>query len=210
MIDEKVLIERLEEEFPMLESEWRKEIYKIVNQLAEESNKKYEPTMDLIEYGIKGYNHHLKEQYRSGYYDAKRELLGPSDSERVDNLSKQIAVYLTKYGVNITEKLDTAVRNTYALDQAYLRGRQDELNKFIKWREAQGEGWTFCDEMLPEAQWSELPFKNLYVAKDSNGAYYRAYVNEDVKWINCRNGEVLRDIVAWKEWTYECSKYFKQ
>lgn len=45
----------------------------IVNQLAKEYNKKYEPTIDLIEYGIDGYNHHLKEHYRKGYEDAKKE-----------------------------------------------------------------------------------------------------------------------------------------
>lgn len=49
------------------------EAISIVNELAEEYNKRYEPTIDLINYGIDGYNMHLKEQYRKGYEDAKKE-----------------------------------------------------------------------------------------------------------------------------------------
>lgn len=82
MIDEKILVERLEEhktkayvtgftnnayEFGACHA--MNDAVKIVNQLAEEHNKKYEPTMDLIEHGVEGYNHHLQEQYRNGYAD---------------------------------------------------------------------------------------------------------------------------------------------
>lgn len=46
----------------------------LVKHLADEYNKKYEPTVDLIEYGIDGYNLHLKEQYKKGYEDAIRDF----------------------------------------------------------------------------------------------------------------------------------------
>lgn len=50
------------------------EAIKIVNQVAEEYNKEFNPTEDLLEFGIVGYNQHLKAQYRKGYSDAKKEL----------------------------------------------------------------------------------------------------------------------------------------
>lgn len=46
---------------------------KIVNQVAEEYNNKFEPALDILEYGVDGYNLHLKEQYQKGYEDAKKE-----------------------------------------------------------------------------------------------------------------------------------------
>lgn len=56
--------------------EWNRAVYKcktIVSEVEAEYNKKFEPSLDLIEYGVDGYNLHLKEQYRKGYEDAKAE-----------------------------------------------------------------------------------------------------------------------------------------
>ena len=91
------LIERLEEEKAKgiydidnvinVKDSYGKAI-KIVNELAEEYNKKYEPTMDLIEYGVDGYNLHLKEQYKKGYEDAKKENAWIPCSERLPELTE--------------------------------------------------------------------------------------------------------------------------
>jgi hypothetical protein len=44
-------------------------------------------------------------------------------------------VNIKRYGVDVTEKWATATQNAAALNQAYLRGRQDERDKFDEWRE---------------------------------------------------------------------------
>lgn len=48
-----------------------KKAIKIVSEVEAKYNQKFEPTSDLIECGVDGYNLHLKEQYRKGYEDAK-------------------------------------------------------------------------------------------------------------------------------------------
>lgn len=45
----------------------------VVSEVEAEYNKKFEPSLDCIEYGIDGFNLYLKEQYRKGYEDAKAE-----------------------------------------------------------------------------------------------------------------------------------------
>ena len=70
-------------------------------------------------------------------------------NERVLNEEEQIRAYadvfaknLIRYGVNVGERLDTAVQMSYALEQAYIRGRHDECNK----------RWTTIKEGLPEKE----------------------------------------------------------
>lgn len=50
-----------------------KEIKDIVDEVEQEYNKRYEPARDLLEFGIDGYNLHLKERYRKGYEDASND-----------------------------------------------------------------------------------------------------------------------------------------
>jgi hypothetical protein len=78
-------------------------------------------------------------------------------------------VNIKRYGVDVTEKWATATQNAAALNQAYLRGRQDERDKFDEWREEYNkehnkeyntdvpdrnvggnDGWIPCSEWLPE------------------------------------------------------------
>ena len=65
---------------------------KIVKEFAKEYNKRYEPTMDLIEYGVDGYNLHLKEQYKKGYADAKKENGWIPCSERLPEEDRYVLV----------------------------------------------------------------------------------------------------------------------
>ena len=51
------------------------------------------------------------------------------------------AQHLVKYGVDISEKWETATQNAMALNEAYLRGCQDERDKFARWQEENG----FCE-----------------------------------------------------------------
>lgn len=57
----------------------------------------------------------------------------------VSNLAKAYALNIKRCGVDITGKLETATQNAAALNQAYLRGRKDERDKFDKWREKYGK-----------------------------------------------------------------------
>lgn len=72
-----------------------------VNQLAEEYNKKYEPTMDLLEYGVDMYNLHLKEQYRKGYEDAKKENDWIPCSERLPENDKYVFLSFSNFSLPV-------------------------------------------------------------------------------------------------------------
>jgi hypothetical protein len=48
----------------------------------------------------------------------------------INQLARKYAVSLLRYGVDISEKWETASQNSVALQQAYLRGRQDERDRF--------------------------------------------------------------------------------
>ena len=58
------------------------------------------------------------------------ELIDNADENIINQLAMMYAVALTKYGVDIREKFDTATQMTMTLNQAYIRGRQDEIEKF--------------------------------------------------------------------------------
>lgn len=106
-----------------------------------------------------------KHDYAGGRKDAFNEAIEIVDqvaaecgNDVVYNLAMSYAICLSKYGVDITEKLETATQNAYALNQAYMRGRQEERDKFDKWREEFADdtnvghknGWIPCSERLPK------------------------------------------------------------
>ena len=71
--------------------------------------------------------------------------------QMINEIAKNYARYLVNYGVDITRTWETVTQNAYALDQAYIRGRQDERDRFDRWREEHGNcGWIPCSERLPE------------------------------------------------------------
>lgn len=72
------------------------------------------------------------------------------NNDMVYQLAMKYALCLTQYGVNITEKLETATQNAMALEQAYIRGRQDECDRFSEWRDRHNNGWISVDDRLPE------------------------------------------------------------
>lgn len=64
----------------------------------------------------------------------------------IERYAKEYAKNLILYGVNIEEKLETATQLSYALNQAYMRGRQDELDNIARRQVPQ---WIPCCERLP-------------------------------------------------------------
>ena len=60
------------------------------------------------------------------------------------------AEHLVKHGVDISEKWETATQNAAALNEAYLRGRQDERDRFARYQEESNNSWIPCSERLPK------------------------------------------------------------
>ena len=77
------------------------------------------------------------------------EYNNSNDSMEIQ-IAKNYAKWLTKWGVNVTEKWLTATEQAYTLDKAYIRGRQDEMDKFAEWQNEHNNGWIPCSERLPE------------------------------------------------------------
>ena len=66
--------------------------------------------------------------------DKSKEVI---QDKMINDLALNYAICLVKYGVDIREKWETAIQNKFALEQAYLRGREDE-RKRIEDLEEQG------------------------------------------------------------------------
>ena len=79
------------------------------------------------------------------------EYNNSNDSMEIQ-IAKNYAKWLTKCGVNVTEKWLTATEQEYALNKAYIRGRQDEIDKFAEWQNEHNGGWIPCSERLPEVE----------------------------------------------------------
>ena len=62
----------------------------------------------------------------------------PSEIHDIDKKALEYsiikAINLTKYGVDVSDKFETATGMNYALNQAYLRGRQDEIDRINRLR----------------------------------------------------------------------------
>ena len=111
--------------------------------------------------------------------------------EKMLNQEEQIRAYaeiyarnLIMYGVDVREKLETATQMSYSLNQAYLRGRQDESDR----------RWIPCSERLPDKAGFYVVTKRqksgeIQVALGS----YRPLFNE---WSG--NGN-FKDVLAWCE-----------
>jgi hypothetical protein len=79
------------------------------------------------------------------------------DEKMIDEkMNKMIAEYainyartLILYGVDISDKYETATAMTAALDKAYLRGKADGLKRAYEMRQ-KDNGWIPCSESLPK------------------------------------------------------------
>ena len=66
------------------------------------------------------------------------------------NLAEMYAKNMVDYGVDVTKAWLTATQQSYALEKAYIRGRQYEVDRFIELRKEYNDGWIPCSERLPE------------------------------------------------------------
>lgn len=66
------------------------------------------------------------------------------------DLAEMYAENMIDYGVDITKAWETASQQNYALERSYLRGRQDERDRFYELKKECNNGWIPCSERLPE------------------------------------------------------------
>ena len=62
------------------------------------------------------------------------------------NLAEMYAKNMVDYGVDVTKVLETATQQSYALEQAYIHGRQYERDRFTELRKKYNNGWIPCRE----------------------------------------------------------------
>lgn len=63
------------------------------------------------------------------------ELAEEQKHDMVTQLAMMYAKNIYVYGVDVTKAWESAVQNHMALEKAYIRGRQDEGDKFSEWQE---------------------------------------------------------------------------
>lgn len=154
--------------------------------------------------------------YAMRAYVYAKEIVNELAEEYRDDKVHQIAMMYAKsiylYGVDITEKWETAVQNHMALEQAYMRGRQDERDRFAEWQEEYAnnidvptidagelfgktvnDGWIpYTDKSYPKVGriidvWLTL----------EDGVYKAVWNGSDFEW---ENGRAITDkIFAWMD-----------
>ena len=106
------------------------------------------------------------------------------------------AEHIKKYGIDISEKWETATQNATALNEAYMRGRQDERDGFDRLKD--NNGWIPCSERLPkEDDFPEQRYRVLASCSDGivRNATIKSLLTEDEIHIS-RGNEFT--YVAWK------------
>lgn len=74
------------------------------------------------------------------------------NSSRVYLLADMYANNMCNFGVDVTKDYNTAVQNSAMLNQAYLRGRQDEADRILSRTSPinmDNEGWIYCSDFMP-------------------------------------------------------------
>ena len=89
--------------------------------------------------------------------DIVNELAEEYRNDKVCQTAIMYAKNLHKYGIQIDSIWETATQQSMALNQAYMRGRQDERDIFDEWQEKHintstdtSSGWIPCSERLPK------------------------------------------------------------
>ena len=78
------------------------------------------------------------------------EVLQDYKEDMKYNLAEMYAKNMVDYGVYVTEAWQTAMQQSCALEKAYIRGRQYEVDRFNELRKEYNNGWIPCSERLPK------------------------------------------------------------
>ena len=114
------------------------------------------------------------------------------------NLAEMYAKNMVDYGVDVTEAWQTATQQSCALEKAYIRGRQYEVDRFNKLRKEYNGGWIACSERLPEAGKRYL-VSAIWKDKDfEKSAVYDAVYGSDGLWHSYNYEPVSYKVIAWQ------------
>ena len=182
------------------------DIIEIVNQLAEEykptTNSNIQEVIDNLEVytvgRLKNARVHITVEELQNQIDRLEQLAeeynGSNDSMEIQ-IAKNYSKWLTKCGVNVTEKWITATEQAYAPNEAYIRGRQDERYKFAEWQNEHKGGWIPCSERLPD---DFMSFEYLTIRKGHTLATITYYCVANHKWYSNRNSTREIEVIAWQ------------
>ena len=151
---------------------------------AEDFSQGYSCEIDCVEkYEVKKIINELAEEYRN---------------DKVCQTAIMYAKNLHKYGIQIDSIWETATQQSMALNQAYMRGRQDERDIFDEWQEKHintstdtSSGWIPCSERLPEEDGYYLTTIRFYHLHNlvAMGCNF-----EDGKWLYMEGDD---EVLAW-------------
>ena len=109
------------------------------------------------------------------------------------NLAEMYAKNMVDYGVDVTKAWQTATQQSYALEKAYIRGRQYEADRFIELRKEYNNGWIACSDRLPE-ECTEV----LVSVKEIDGSFYtRTSWVQDGVWV-IKKTPLQPTVIAWQ------------
>ncbi len=125
-------------------------VKKLIEKLEERKNKT-QSDMNLLldgEYLLPcSMNQIDMEEYRCSTFEEVIGIVNELAEEYQPNQAHQFAILhadiLARLGIDISVVWETGTQQAEALEQAYLRGRQDE-------KEDSNSGWILCSERLPE------------------------------------------------------------
>lgn len=156
----------------------------------------------------------LREKVKEGYekvnpYVSKHvvEIVNQVEQEynndTVSQLAMKYAICLTQYGVDITEKLQTATQNALALEKAYLRGRQDERDAFEEWQKEYNNSWIPCSERLPDNDSDVLVWFEYFRFGEYNRLFQTIGISHTFRgewsgFVNGSSGWQELKIIAWQ------------
>ena len=87
------------------------------------------------------------EKERNAFDNAKQIVQEVAEEYKGDmkhNLAEMYAKNMVDYGVDVTKSWQTATQQSCALEKAYIRGRQHEIDRFIELRKEYNNGWIPC------------------------------------------------------------------
>ena len=133
-------------------------------------------------------------------YEVEREFLKDNPIYKYAMLH---AEHLVKHGVDISEKWETATQNAAALEEAYLRGRQDERDRFARWQEESNNGWIPCSERLPSAEYNNVDDSTMNIPvlvqyKDYSVTHEVLTYNTYTKMFTNGHTDFTKEIIAWQ------------
>lgn len=132
-----------------------------------------------------------------------KRLAEECNQKQIIQLAMMYAQNMVDYGIDVTQKWETATSQSAALNEAHMRGRQVERDKFAKWQEEHNGGWIPCSERLPEEDGEDvLVWFEYFRYGEYNGLYQRMGISYTFKgdwsgFVNGQSGWSQLRILAW-------------